>query len=415
MKLITRVYNQFAQDSLYRNSIYLMLSTGAMAFFGFFFWIINTRLFKPDQIGIATTLISVATLISSISLLGLNNGVIRYLPTSERKNLKINTSFTLVAITSAFVALLYLIFINALSPKLFFVRENLFFAFFFVLFVIFTSLNTISESIFIAYRSSKYILIKNTLSSIVKLILPIFLIGLGIYGIFVSVGLSIMLAFSISFIFLIFKFGYLIKPTINNKVLKLMTKFSLGNYLASFLGGLPTTVLPILILNNLGGKFTAYFYIDIMIAGLLYIIPSAVSQSLFAEGSYSEKELVIHVKRSLKIISIIMFPAILIIIFFGKFVLLAFGKQYSNEGVILLQLFALSGIFVSINSIGSTILNIKHKIKYLILINFVGTGTILMISLMLIRFDLYGVGAGWIAGQLVNSILFFLIYTKKLS
>jgi len=90
-KIISKFYNYLANDSLYRNSIFLMLSTGVMAVFGFFFWITNARLYSSEQVGIGTTLISIMTLISSFSILGLGNGLIRYLPTSERKNKKINT------------------------------------------------------------------------------------------------------------------------------------------------------------------------------------------------------------------------------------------------------------------------------------------------------------------------------------
>src|SRR5664279_5323018 len=50
-KTLSKIYAHFASDSLYRNSIYLMASTGIMAFFGFFFWIINARLYKPEQVG----------------------------------------------------------------------------------------------------------------------------------------------------------------------------------------------------------------------------------------------------------------------------------------------------------------------------------------------------------------------------
>jgi len=46
-----------------------------------------------------------------------------------------------------------------------------------------------------------------------------------------------------------------------------------------------------------GSKYLAYFYIDMMIATFLYIIPTAISQSLFAECSYSEMELKIHLKK----------------------------------------------------------------------------------------------------------------------
>jgi hypothetical protein len=57
-----------------------------------------------------------------------------------------------------------------------------------------------------------------------------------------------------------------------------------------------------------GAKFSAYFYLDIMIASLLYIIPMPVSQSLFAEGSYSETELKMQLKKAIKVIYITIIP-----------------------------------------------------------------------------------------------------------
>ena len=77
------------------------------------------------------------------------------------------------------------------------------------------------------------------------------------------------IAFLVSLVFLILRFNYSPKPIIKRIVVKRMTKFSLGNYIAGFIGGLPTTVLPILITNIIGAKFSAYFYIDMMIASLL--------------------------------------------------------------------------------------------------------------------------------------------------
>jgi len=137
-----------------------------------------------------------------------------------------------------------------------------------------------------------------------------------------------------------------------------MTKFSLGNYIAGFIGGLPVMVLPILITNSIGAKFSVYFYIDMMIANLLYIIP----------------------------------------ILFGKYILLAFGKKYSSEGVIFLQILAISGIFLSINYIGNSIFYIKNKIKLIILMSFIGASIILSLSIMLIHQNLSGTGVGWVMG-----------------
>ena len=413
MKTISKYYNYLASDSLYGNSIYLMLSTAIMAFFGFFFWIINARLFTPEQVGIATTLISVMTLISSFSLLGLGNGLIRYLPTSERKNKKINTAFTLVGLTSIIITIIYLLFIKIISPSLLFVRENVFFSLLLIIFITFTSLANLSENIFIAYRSSLYVLLKNTIFSIIKIVLPIFLISLGAYGIFASVGIAMAISFLLSVGFLVRKFNYLIKLIVDTDVVKRIFKFSLGNYAAGFIGGLPAMVLPILITNSIGAKFSAYFYMDMMIINFLYIIPMATSQSLFAEGSYGEMELKTHLKKAIKIISLILIPAIILTLSLGKYVLLAFGRSYSNEGVILLQLLTVSVIFNSINYIIGAIFRIKNMVKELIILGFVNSCLVLFLYMVLIKYGLFGVGIAWMLGQVITSVVSIIMLVKS--
>jgi O-antigen/teichoic acid export membrane protein len=115
------------------------------------------------------------------------------------------------------------------------------------------------------------------------------------------------------------------------------------------------------------------------------------SRSLFAEGSYSETELKMQLKNVIKIISIIIIPAIIVTSLFGNYVLLAFGKEYSYEGFILLKFLSISGIFISINAIGSVILNIKHRIKLLILLSLINTTVIFSLSVFFIKMNLFGV------------------------
>jgi O-antigen/teichoic acid export membrane protein len=406
MDRIIELYNHFSRDSLYRNSIYLMLSTAIMAFLGFFFWILCAHLFSPEQVGIATTLISVMTLISTFSILGLGNSLIKYLPTSNRKNEIINTSLTLVGLVSFFLSVVYLIFLNIFSPKLLFIKGNIIFSLLFVLFIVISALNIVIESTFIAHRSSFYVLVKNAVFSIAKLIFPFMLISLGAYGIFMSFGIALVIAFIASFYIIIGTFKYFFKPVIDRGVIRKIAKFSFGNYIAGFFVVLPGMVLPILITNFMGAKFSAYFYMDMMIANLLYIIPIATSQSLFAEGSYGEAELHIHVKKAIKIISWILIPGILATSIFGKYILLAFGKEYSGEGITLLQIFAISGIFMSVNYVGNTLFYIKHNVKLIFLINCIGAAVIIGVSYLLLPRGLSGVGLAWFLGQGVMSIAY---------
>jgi len=412
---ITRYYRVVRDDSLYRNSIYLMLGTAIMTFLGFFFWIIVARLFTSEQVGIGTTLISIITLISGFSFLGLGTGLIRYLPSSDRKSRKINTSFTLVSIMAVLVAVIYLAFMKTFSPVLLFVRDNIIYSILFIIFAVFLSLNTLVESVFIAYRSSKFVLVSKTVFSVTKLILPLFLVALGGFGIFISMGVATSLAFivSVAILMLIFKFSP--RPLIDTGVVKKMIRLSLANYFSSLIAIAPINMLPIFITNIIGAKFSAYFYMDMMIANVLYIIPTSTTTSLFAEGSHNELELKLNLRKAAKIISLIIIPAILITVFLGKYFLLAFGREYSDEGFILLRYLAASGIFISINAAGVTILNIKQRIGLIILTSFINPAIIIGLSVLLLKtssLGIVGVGIAWITGQAATSIIHLSLFKR---
>jgi O-antigen/teichoic acid export membrane protein len=388
-----------------------MASTFVMAGFGFFFWMINARLFTPEQVGLATTIISAMGLITSFSLLGLNNGLIRYLPMSERKNDKISTCFLVTALAIIIISVIFLVGLKTFSPRLFFIRENLPYALFFIFFMLISSSSNIIESVFIAFRNTKYILIQGTIFSILKLILPFSLVALGAYGIFSSWMLALTTASSVSFIVLIKKFGFKPRLVINTNIIKKIGRFSFGNYIAGFLGGLPTMILPLMITNLINPEKTAYYYMAMMIASLLFIIPQATTQSLFAEGSHDGKELKQHVKKAARIILLILIPAILITLFLGKYILLAYGKNYSHEGLRFLQLLALSSIFVSFNSIFGTILKIEHKIIELIFISLLSAILIIGLSYLFINRGLLGVGLAWIAGNMLIGGIYLAYWT----
>ena len=184
------IYKHIMTDPLYRNSLFNMASTFILGGFGFVFWIIIARLYKTESVGIATTLISIMTLLSSFTILGLNVSLNRYLPKSTQKNELINSTFVIVTIVTFLSTAVFLLGLQFFSPQLLFLRSNLFYSISFILFVIFCSWNILVESTFMAFRAAGNILIKNIIISIVKLVLPFALITLGAYGIFSSTALA---------------------------------------------------------------------------------------------------------------------------------------------------------------------------------------------------------------------------------
>ena len=159
----------------------------------------------------------------------------------------------------------------------------------------------------------------------------------------------------------------------------------------------------------------AYFYVAMMIAGLLQAIPIAVSQSLFAEGSHFEGQLAFNAWRAFKFAALLLVPAILIILLAGKWLLLIFGESYASSAHTLLMILALSSVFTGVNNIYYTILRVRGRIRELTALRAVVALVILTVSgLIVTRVGIVGIGYAWIGTQAVVSIYIILTVRSRL-
>ncbi len=413
-RVVQTIIHHFKSDLLFRNSIYIMSSTFVLAAFGFLFWMLVARIAKPEDIGIATTLISVMSLIGGFSTLSLNISLIRYLPNSHIRNEMINSTFVVTGIVACIACIIFIQGIRTFSPHLLFLKTNYFYSILFVIFIIAYTWSLIIDGIFMAYRAAENVLFKNTTLSIIKLVLPFFLIIFGAFGIFTSVAVATVFGSFFAIVILAIKFKYSFRITFNKTAVSQMARFSIANYVAGFLYQLPILILPLLIVNFLNAKAAAYYYIDAMILNLLLIIPVAVTQSLLAEGSYDNRELQTHLTKSIGLIFGLLIPAVFVIYFFGNIVLHFFGQNYETEAFELLRLFGVSSFFASIALVTSAVFRIRHKIGLLLICNVIGCSLLLGSSVIFISRGLTGIGIGWLFAQLLTAALFFLFLIKEI-
>lgn len=409
-----RVYVHIMHDSLYRNSVYLMASTLVSAFFGFIFWVVIARLVQPEEIGIATALISASALITQISLLGLKEGIVRYVPTSSNKNTTISTSLSVLTLFTVVLCLLFVLFLPVFAPKLLFIRDNIAYLLLFVVSVTSFSLNQFQEGVFVAYRAAGYVLAKNAVWGVIKVLSPLVFYGFGAHGVFFAFSAGSIVSVLFGLTAMMQKFGFAFSPGIDKSVVKKIGKFSLGNYIGGFFTNAPSLILPLVIIQHIGASESAYYYIDLQIASLLYVIPIAATQSLFAESSHDEEALKKHVKKTSLLISLLMIPAILTTIVFGDFVLRVFGVSYAGNGLAYLRLLAITGIFVSINSIGNAVLNIQRRIKMFVILSFLSALLVLLFSVAFLPYRLIGIGWAQIAGEGIISVVYLLVLRRAL-
>ncbi len=393
-------------EPLYMNSLYMMASTAMVSGSGFFLWMIAARLYPESQVGLATALVSITSFIMSLSILGFNYSIIRFLPKSRYKHQLLSSSLLVVGLAAALCSIVFLSLLPLFSPQHAFIRENPAMMLVFLFFTIAVSIDFATEAVFLALRKGKYIFYKNVGIVFLKLLLPVLLVPLGAFGLYMAWAVSISSALLVSSYVLLKKFGFKFKPSFRKIDLKQLLKFSFTNYIVSLTGIAPAMILPLVIANTINVESAAYFYIAFMIANLLYTIPYAATQSLFAEGSHNEKKFMLNIKKAIKLLSILLLPAILFLLTFGHFILLIFGKSYSTEGMQFLELLAIAGIPMALNYIGLTILNIRKKLQSLLVINILGAVAVLLLSYAFRDLALTGIGLAWLIGHSLKTIMY---------
>jgi O-antigen/teichoic acid export membrane protein len=383
-----------------------MFSTGTMAAFGFVFWLVAAHLYKPSQVGIASALISSMNFIAYFCLLGFNSTFIRFLPHSKKRDEQIDTGLLLVLSATIIVASLFVICAPLFAPKLNILHQHPIFGIAYIILCIGATINLITDSVFIAYRAAVYnFFIDGVAGSSIQLLLPIALVSLGAFGIFMAQGIAATCAMVLSIYFMIKRFRYRPQFKINKAVLQEVLHYSFGNYIASLLNTAPTIVLPIIVLDTLGAAPAGYYYLAFMMANVLYAVSYAVAQSLFAEGSTNEEDLKRLVKRAAQFIAVLVIPASIGLVVLGPILLDFFGKTYGTHSRELLYVLAAAGPIMGGVGICSIIMRVTKRTKALVMANAVYLIVTCGSGLLWIHKGLVWAGIAWLLGQTVTLLV----------
>jgi O-antigen/teichoic acid export membrane protein len=398
------------RDPLYRNSFYILFTMVIGAVAGFIFWIISAKLYSQQEVGINTALISAVNLLAILSFLGLDQSIIRFFP-NRNKFMVLTTSSIVILISAIIFGVIFILGIDLWAPDLALIKDNMFA---FLISLVSFALITPATNAFLALRKSKYYVYQTLFMNlrVLLVILPF----LGSLGIFLSFGISSVIAVVYSFL-RVFKIISETDDVKNVKIDKNYLKesfiFSAGNYLFMLFTTSPIYLLPILVLNILGSNQTAYYYITYTIASFLFMVTAAFSTSLFVEGSHGESLRKNTIKAFLAIFAILM-PMALFIFLFGGYILKIFGDSYVNA-LDLLRVMVISSFFYSICQVYFTIEKVRNNIKDLISVSLIIFILLVCLSyIMSLHFGIIGVGSAWVISYLLGSI-FALFKISKLN
>jgi len=400
-----RKLDQAGAISLYRNAFYLLSSNAIATASGFFFWLIAARLYSTTEVGFGSAIISAVHLITLISLIGLGFSIIRHLSRSPNPQVLINSSLTLGGLISLMVAVIFVVGTPLWSSSLIFVRSDAVFFVTLVAIAVVSTMSTVLGAAFVARRKAVYVLYRSTAASLLRIpLLLILAVFFHTFGLVTSWGMAAGIVLAISLLYFLPKVetGYRPIPTLNLSQLSSHRRFAAANYVASLVARAPMMILPIMVLNFLGTESSAYFYVAWMTSGILYSVSQSVSQSLFAEASHSQENVHRDVKRSLKFTFIILVPAVILLLAAGKWILLAFGSEYSTEGLGLLCLLGIAAMPRAVIQIYVGLLRSQDKVKEILAIRIFMAIAVLASSWYVIpEYGIIGIGYMWLSLQVL--------------
>ena len=391
---------------MYRSSVLLLASTATTAALGFLFWVVVARFYTPEQVGLATSLISATTLIAYLSLFGLNSTLIRFPASTLSRNGQLTQSLTLVGAVSCVVAAAYLTGLPLYGPKLLFVRDSRVLAAFFVLFCVCAAVNQLTDSVFISARVPQYnVYVDGFLQGVVKLALPVALVGFGSVGIVGATGGGYAVAAIASVLLMWRRLGFRFDFRTRGTRLREQLGFSVASYASSLLNLVPLMVTPLIVLEQLGAEAAGYYYVAFQIASLLNAVSFSVGESVFAEGSYDPSRFAVLLRRSAAVIAAVQVPAAAVVAGGSGLLLRLFGGSYGDRAQSLLMVLCVGALAVALNTWASFALKLTRQMTPLVVSNVVYAVVSIGLAFVWAPRGLVWLGWAWGAGNLASGLV----------
>jgi O-antigen/teichoic acid export membrane protein len=385
----------YLRDPLHRNALFLVINTGLSGIVGLTFWVFAARLQSPQELGLASALISTCTQLALLASLGLDLGLVRFLPEyKDKPHGLINSVLTLAGLSGIMVGIIFLIGIPLWSPALKIVITQP------AYFIGFTGLTlglvlfSMTNSSFVGLRKSRNVLFSSTTAGVCRIAF-LFILGLfsGSLSILFAWGLSIWIAITLSTVILLPREikNYFPSPRFDWASLKPLASQSSMNYIAHLLFNSQLHFVPLILISLIGPESNAFYFSALALASPTWVIPLAVSMVVVVEGAHNVGNLPLIIRNGLRIAALIDIPLLIFLWFGGPYLLLAFGERYSEESIQTLRVLAVTSIPVVLIDFYLAIGRIQKKMLGPVgLLSLVATGSLVGTYLLVPHLGILG-------------------------
>lgn len=322
-----------------RGAAHIYIATIATSILGYIYWFIASRLVTPEDIGEASTAINIASMISAAALLGIPLGVQRFIGKAyaERdiEGLKRNMAAALVILST--VALVVSIILSTICHQLSsFLRISLDLMVVTIMLIAFTILLRLLRAIHIAILKTKFVLITDITSAVMRLVLGIALILIGLRTLGIALGWFTYLAVGLAaYTTLLIKNKLLTKPKSATKTARELLKAGMANWIPTFIATLGTNLGVVVVFSYKGALQAGLYFIAYTAASIVLAIPTSVMRVAYPVLSGMKDDREEAIWKAMKLSLAVTAPIAVMLAVYGDVALTFLNPEYSKAKPIL--------------------------------------------------------------------------------
>lgn len=404
---------RIVSDQLYRGSLILLTNTAALAVLGFVFWTLAARTYPAAAVGSFSGVTAGVGLLGAVAALGLPNTMIRQLSNTENQRELVMVAITAISAVGGVLSLLTVLLLGPLLPASLHLQQRGGMVLLVTALVVFAALGSAVDAGLVATRATHAVLIKNVAGSLAKIAALFLFVTLGSSGLLSAYAIGTALALVIGGLALGRRIegGRIRRESF--RVVQRHLSATASNYLATVMGILPSTAVPLEVLAIRGPAQTARFTIAFMLAGFLNFIPSTTAQVLFAEVSREGMPLGGQLRKALRGIYGLLLPASLLLMAAAPLILRAFGGAYAAAGTGSLRILALSALLTAGNYLVDAMLIARDRFAAYVFMNGANAALVLgCVGALMTRGITAGAG-GWALAQGLSLALGLVVLASR--
>jgi O-antigen/teichoic acid export membrane protein len=390
----------------------MMLTQLVNSGLGAVYWIAAARIFAPNEIGLATALISAMTLSSLVANVGAGTALVELLPGAKNED---DWSKTVLAalVASGAVALAVggtaAVLLPLLAHNLRSLSASPWTPAAFVVGVLFWTLTTVLDLAFVAERKAGYSLTRNAAFSLGKI--PLVLVPLVASGargeiLFATWSLAAAATFILGVTFLLPRSGRRLRIRLEGlpgELRRILGSLA-GHHAVNLTAAATIYALPLLVTVRLSTTANAYFYVTWMVAGVFLVVSPSVASALFAEGSNAPNELARQLKTAALVIVSFVLPLGALLVAVGDRVLSIFGTSYGSHGYVLLLIIIAGALPDAATTLFVALLRVRRRLREAAALNTgIAAVTLILTWVLLPRFGITGAGVAWLIAQVAGT------------